>query len=109
MDVLLSAILQIVLTALGGVATFFASKLGAFLGKWLKQKEEDDLVKKICHSCVLAVEQMYRDCGGEMKLEKALEMGEKLLGEKGIVLSAETLRFLLEAALAEAKGAFDRA
>lgn len=109
MEMLLDTVFQALLTVFGGVLTFFASKLGAFMGKWLKEKEKNDVISSICRSCVYAVEQMYRDCGGEEKLLKALEMGEAMLLEKGIKISADTLRCLLESALAEAKGAFEKA
>ncbi len=109
MDILLDTAVQIALTFFGGILTFFASKLGTLLGKWLKEKKESEVLKSVCRTCVLAVEQMYRDLGGEEKLKKALEMGENLLLEKGVKVSGETLRCLLESALAEAKGAFEKA
>lgn len=109
MDVLMDGLVQFVLALLGGVLTYFATKIGAFFGKMLKSREEDKILQEVAKTCVYAVEQMYREHGGEEKLLKALEMGEKLLEEKGIRVKMETLRCLLEAALSEAKGAFLKA
>lgn len=99
---------QVVLTVLGSVLTFFATKVGTYLGKWLKGKYKEETIRNICRTCVFAVEQMYRDLGGEEKLKKALDMGEKQLLQKGIKVDFETLHCLLESALAEAKGAFEK-
>ena len=95
------------LSTLGVVLTFLASKLGAYLGKVFREKWKDESARGVASTCVRAVEQMYRDLHGEEKLKKALAMGEEMLSRKGIRISGEEMRVLLEAALSEAKGTFD--
>lgn len=99
---------EVIYTFLGAVITYFATKLATLLARRVKGREEEETLRSICRTCVYAVEQMYGGEGGKEKLKKALEMGEKLLAEKGISVDFETLHCLLESALAEAKGAFER-
>lgn len=97
-----------ILAVLGVALTFLASRLGSLLGKLWREKLKDENVRSVAATCVRAVEQMYKNKSGKEKLEKALIMGEKLLSRKGIRISAQELRVVLEAALSEAKGAFDK-
>ncbi|MBQ3075647.1 MAG: hypothetical protein IJC26_06220 [Clostridia bacterium] len=97
---------EVILSVLGVALTVLASRIGSLLGKFVREKMKDERVKEVAAICVRAVEQMYRECGGAEKLEKALVMGEKLLADKGIHVQAQELRLVLEAALSEAKGAF---
>ena len=99
---------EVIYTFFGGVITYFATKLATLLARRVKGKEEEETLKSICRTCVYAVEQMYGSEGGKEKLKRALDMGEKLLAERGITVDFETLHCLLESALAEAKGAFER-
>ena len=96
-----------VLPALGVVLAYSASRLGAFLGRFFREKWKDDSARAVAMTCVRAVEQMYRDLHGEEKLNKALSMGEEMLSQKGIRISSEEMRALLEEALSRAKGTFD--
>ncbi len=97
-----------ILAALGVALTLLASRLGTVLGKFWREKMKDESIRSVAATCVYAVEQMYGGKSGAEKLEKALIMGEKLLSGKGIRISAQELRVVLEAALSEAKGAFEK-
>ena len=108
MEWLMEGISEVILSVLGIALTLLASRIGTILGRFVREKMQDESVRGVAAICVRAVEQMYKECSGTEKLEKALVMGEKLLMEKGIRISAQELRVVLEAALSEAKGAFDR-
>lgn len=97
-----------ILAVLGVALTLLASRLGTVLGKFWREKMKDESVRSVATTCVYAVEQMYGGKSGREKLEKALILGEKLLAGKGIRISAQDLRVVLEAALSEAKGAFEK-
>lgn len=99
---------DVILAVLGIVLTFLASRVGTVLGKLFREKLQDESVRSVAAICVRAVEQMYKECSGKEKLEKALILGEKLLSGKGIKITAQELRVVLEAALSEAKGAFEK-
>lgn len=100
---------EVILAVLGVAVTFLASKAGKILGTFFRQKLTDQTAREVASTCVRAVEQMYQEKSGAEKLEKALLMGEGMLARKGIKISAQELRYLLEAALSEAKGAFEKA
>ncbi len=97
-----------ILAILGVALTFLASRIGTLLGNFWREKIQDESVRNVAATCVLAVEQMYKNKSGKEKLEKALSMGEKLLSRRGIRISSQELRVVLEAALSEAKGAFEK-
>ena len=49
---------------------------------------------------------MYKDLGGEEKLNLAITSMTEMLAEKGITISEIEIRMLLEAAVGEAKNVF---
>ena len=100
---------EIVLSVLGIVLTFFAGRLASVLGKGLKEKFSEESILTLAHTAVSAVEMMYRELGGEEKMERAISILEKSLAEKNILLEREKMRVILEAALAEFKEAYQRA
>jgi len=102
-------ITELLLALLSGSITYIAAKLGAVIGTFFKRKLEDDTLGYIAKTCVFAVEQMYRENSGEEKLSEALSLASEMLEEKGIRVEAGKMRVLLEAALAEWKGAWERA
>lgn len=97
-----------ILAVLGVALTVLASRIGSVLGKFWREKIKDESIRSVATTCVFAVEQMYGGKSGREKLEQALRMGEKMLLRKGIRISAQELRLVLEAALSEAKGAFEK-
>ena len=109
MEWLMDWISEGIFVILGTALTLLASRIGSILGKFVREKMQDESVREVASVCVRAVEQMYREKSGSEKLEQALLLGEKLLTRKGIRISAQELRIVLEAALSEAKGAFEKA
>ena len=96
------------ISILGVIITSLAAYLGRLAGKIWRDKAQSEAVQNLAKTTVHAVEQMYGDFGGEAKLERALYYLENLLKKKGIVLPAEEMRILLEAALCEWKGGFEQ-
>ncbi len=108
MDWLMECVGDVILAVLGVVLTVVASRVGTVLGKFFREKLQDECVRSVASTCVRAVEQMYKENSGSEKLEHALILGEKLLSQKGIKITARELRVVLEAAVSEMKGAFER-
>ena len=75
----------------------------------MEGKQQNESLAEVARIAVSAVQMMYRELDGSQKLSHALSMAEEMLCEKGICLPKERIRIQLEAALAELKGAFDRA
>jgi len=108
MDWIMDILSEGLLAIFGVALTCLATRVGTVLGKFWREKVRDENLRRIAKTCVYAVEQMYGGKSGKEKLQKALSMGEKLLAKKGIRISAGELRLMLEAALSEAKGAFEK-
>lgn len=68
-----------------------------------KIKEELALKKDLALLAVKMAEQVYKDAGGEEKLKQACAWLAKSLTEKGIKISEEEVRTLVEAALRSIK------
>ena len=96
-----TSILYTVLTAIFGYVGIVAKNLYT---KYINDKTKQAVVK----TAVQGVEQMYKDLHGDEKLDKALEAASEMLEEKGIAISGFELRMLIEAALAEFNGAFNK-
>ena len=96
-----TSILYTVLTAIFGYVGIVAKNLYT---KYINDKTKQAVVKTV----VQGVEQMYKDLRGDEKLNKALEAASEMLEEKGIAISGFELRMLIEAALAEFNGAFNK-
>ena len=96
-----TSILYTVLTAIFGYVGIVAKNLYT---KYINDKTKQSVVKTV----VQGVEQMYKDLRGDEKLDKALEAASEMLEEKGIAISGFELRMLIEAALAEFNGAFNK-
>lgn len=96
-----TSILYTVLTAIFGYVGIVAKN---FYTKYINDKTKQAVVKTV----VQGVEQMYKDLRGDEKLDKALEAASEMLEEKGIAISGFELRMLIEAALAEFNGAFNK-
>jgi hypothetical protein len=97
---------------LSAIITGLFSVLGVLLkkvyDKTIGARLKDKVKKEVAVQVVKYVEQVYKDMHGEEKLEKALEAAADMLAEKGIIISDLELRVLLEAALAELNGAFQK-
>ena len=62
-------------------------------------KVQDETVRTIVKSVVEWAQQVYQDCEGPEKLQKALEKASAILNEKGITISDEELNMLIESAV----------
>lgn len=91
-------LLYALLTAIAGYLGMVAKNL---YSKYINDKTKKDVVSTV----VKAVEQLYKDLGGEEKLQKALLSASEMLKEKGISVSELEMRMLIEAAVAEFKRA----
>ncbi len=94
-------ILYTIITAVFGYLGLLVKNL---CDKYLKDKTKREIAK----SCVQFAEQVYHNCGGEEKLEKALEAASEMLAEKGITCSELELRVLIESAVASFNDAFNK-
>ena len=97
---------------LSAIVTGLFSAMGVLLkkayDKTIGARIKDKVKKEVAAQVVKYVEQVYKNLHGEEKLEKALEAAADMLNEKGITISDLELRVLLEAALAELNGAFQK-
>jgi uncharacterized protein YneF (UPF0154 family) len=100
---------DLLLSVLGVVVTWVAGRLGGLLRVFWQEKITSSTLRDVAKTCVSAVEMMYRDAKGEEKLKEALALSGEILRNKGISVADEELRVMLEAALAELKGAFQGA
>ncbi len=96
-----SQVLLLILCILFGSLGFLARRVA---DRFLK----DDAKKAIVRTAVQYVEQVWKDIHGKDKLHKALETASKLLNEKKIPFTADELKVLIEAAVAEFNKAFEK-
>ena len=102
------------LTNYGGeILTLIITAVFTFLGtaaKKIYEKSENNKEKrKVVKNVVAAVEQMFKNLHGKDKLEKAVENASIILNEKGITVTELELLTLIESAVAEFNGAFNKA
>lgn len=97
---------EALLSVIGVVLTAVIGRIVAIVGKGLKERFSEEGVMSAAYTVVGAVQMMYREAGGEEKMECALGLLEDRLKTKGIRLTREEMRLFLESALAEWKRAF---
>ena len=90
----------------GGVFTFLAARLGILAERIKKEALQREDILSSVKDCVQAVEMMDREKTGEEKLSHATRLITDLLSEKGIALSPERLRVLIESVLSRLQGVF---
>ena len=95
-------------TILYTIITAVAGYLGVVFKNLYLKYINDQTKKDVVSTCVKAVEQLYKDLHGSEKLDKACESASMMLTEKGVTVSDLELRMLIEAALAEFNGAFNK-
>lgn len=94
------------MTILYAIFTSIAGYIGLVVKNLYKKYVDDDTKKSVVKTCVLAVEQLYKDIHGDDKLQKALEAASKILAEKNISISDTELRMLIEASVSEFNDSF---
>lgn len=90
-------------TLLTTVLTALFGYVGMTVRNLYKKYVTDVTAQNVVHTAVSAVEQLYKDLGGEEKLQKALTASSEMLLEKGVRISELELRMLIEASVAEFK------
>ena len=96
--------MQILYTILTAIAGWLGIVIKNLVQKYINDKTKKDVAK----SAVKFVEQVYKDLHGDAKLNEALTAASAMLAEKGITITDLELRVLIEAALAEFNGAFEK-
>ena len=91
LDILLPAVASVIAVILGVLATKIKTTYN--------DKIQDETVRTIIKSVVEWAQQVYQDCEGPEKLQKALEKASVILNEKGITISDEELNMLIESAV----------
>lgn len=91
LDILLPAVASVIAVILGVLATKIKTTYN--------DKIQDETVRTIVKSVVEWAQQVYQDCEGPEKLQKALEKASAILNEKGITISDEELNMLIESAV----------
>lgn len=91
LDILLPAVASVIAVILGVLATKIKTTYN--------DKIQDETVRTIIKSVVEWAQQVYKDCDGPEKLQKALEKASAILNEKGITISDEELNMLIESAV----------
>ena len=91
-----------------GIITFIAGYVGVAVKRTYQKYIDNETKEKVVKTCVKAVEQLYKDLGGEEKLSIALENASQMLAEKGVNITELELRMLIEAAVAEFNDAFKK-
>lgn len=98
----MSTFTQAVLEILAAILTI----IGAYLGTKAKSLLNDKTKRNVAETCVLFVEQVYKDLHGEEKLSVAISSFSEMLAEKGIHCSELEMRALLEAAIGSFNNTF---
>ena len=93
-------------TLISAALTAVMGYLGMVAKRLYETYVNDREKQQIVSTCVKAVEQIYRDLGGEEKLGKAISAATEMLSERGIKIGELELRMLIESAVAEYKAAF---
>ena len=96
--------MEILGTTIAAAAGYIGMVVKNLITRYLNNKTKRAIAKTV----VQFVEQVYKDLHGEEKLNAALSAFAEMLAEQGITVSDLEMRILLEAALAEFNGAFDK-
>lgn len=93
---------------LGAIVTAVAGYIGVVVKNAFTKHLNDKTKRAVAKTVVQFVEQVYKDLHGEEKLNAALAAFSEMLDEKGITVSDLEMRVLIEAAVAEFNGAFEK-
>lgn len=95
------------ISLIGAILTAVLGFLGIVLKNMAQRYINTREKRKIARNVVLFVEQVYKDAGGEEKLNQALSAASEMLAEQGITFNELEMRVLIESALAELNKVFD--
>ena len=88
-------------TILYSILTAIAGYIGIAIKNLYTKYVNDKTKKDVVHTCVQAVNQIYKDLHGEEKLAKCIDSVSAMLCEKGITITDIEIRMLIEAAVNE--------
>ncbi|MBP1576845.1 MAG: hypothetical protein J6C75_00030, partial [Oscillospiraceae bacterium] len=92
--------LPIIGSIITAVLGWVGLQIKALYERYVDTKEK----QAVCRTVVAAVDQIYKDLGGEEKLDKAIEAASDMLNARGITCTELELRMLLESAVYALKG-----
>ena len=92
--------LPIIGSIITAVLGWVGLQIKALYERYVDTKEK----QAVCRTVVAAVDQIYKDLGGEEKLNKAIEAASDMLNARGITCTELELRMLLESAVYALKG-----
>ena len=92
--------LPIIGSIITAVLGWVGLQIKALYERYVDTKEK----QAVCKTVVAAVDQIYKDLGGEEKLDKAIEAASDMLNARGIACTELELRMLLESAVYALKG-----
>lgn len=92
--------LPIIGSIITAVLGWVGIQIKALYERYVNTKEK----QAVCRTVVAAVDQIYKDLGGEEKLNKAIEAASDMLNARGIACTELELRMLLESAVYALKG-----
>lgn len=95
----LNEIMPSLLSFVGTVVAVLFGYLGVKLKQLYNKYVDTQVEKDVVYSTVKYVEQIYTDIHGEDKLNEALKQASSILQEKGIQVSQDQLKTLIESAV----------
>lgn len=96
------------MTILYTLVTALAGYIGLWIKKLYTKYINDKTKREVVSVCVKAVEQLYRDLHGEEKYNEVVKSATEMLCERGITVTELEIRMLIEAAVCEFNGAFEK-
>lgn len=96
---ILDQFLSILLPSLATLLAAWFGVLGAKIKASYEEKINTQIKKDVVAETVNYVEQVYKTIKGDEKLNKAVEKASTILNEKGIPISEDELKMLIESAV----------
>ena len=101
MDIFKDIISECASTILYAVLIAIAGWLGTTVRNLYARLINDNTKRSVAKTCVAAVEQICKDLHGEEKLNRCIDYVISMLGERGITVTDNEVRLLIEAAVNE--------
>lgn len=94
------------ISLIGSIITAIIGFLGILVKRMIEKYLNTKEKRKVARDVVMFVEQVYKGCHGEEKLNYALEAAKEMLIESGIAFNELEMRVMIESVLAEMNHAF---
>lgn len=95
----LNQIMPSLLSLVGTIVAVLLGYAGVEIKKLYNKYVDTQVEKDVVNTTVKYVEQIYTDIHGEDKLKEALKQASSILQEKGIQVSQDQLKTLIESAV----------